>query len=66
MTKTKKTIETMDHIAQQACDNLNLSPKKAVQFSKQARALQKNLALRKKQKQEWEALKTTDTTDLSN
>ncbi len=66
MTKTKKTIETLDHIAQQACDNLNLSPKKAVQFSKQARALQKNLALRKKQKKEWEEQKKSCSKDTTH
>ncbi len=51
----KQTDETVDIIAKTAAENLNLSPKKAATFAKQARALQHNLALRKKQKQEREA-----------
>ncbi len=55
MTNKQPEIIT-DVIALTAAENLKLSPKKAATFAKQARALQHNLALRKKQKQEREAL----------
>ncbi len=54
MTNTQQE-ETIDIIAKIAAENLNLSPKKAATFAKQARALQQNIALRKKQKQNREA-----------
>lgn len=41
-----------DKIIQIAQENLNLNRKQAEKFANQARALQKNLKLRKKQKEE--------------
>lgn len=41
-----------DKIIQIAQENLNLNRKQAEKFADQARALQKNLKLRKKQKEE--------------
>ena len=41
-----------DRIIQMAQENLNLNRKQAEKFADQARALQKNLKLRKKQKEE--------------
>lgn len=41
-----------DKIIQMAQENLNLNRKQAEKFADQARALQKNLKLRKKQKEE--------------
>lgn len=46
------TSDTNDKIVQLAQENLNLSKKQAEKFAAQARALQKNLKLRKKQKNE--------------
>ncbi len=54
---------TTDIIAITAAENLKLSPKKAATFAKQARALQHNLALRKKQKQEREILEQKNQTE---
>lgn len=56
MKKNNILLSDQDPIAQTAMENLNLSAKKAVSFAKQARALQHNLTLRKKQMQERQAL----------
>ena len=42
-----------DPIIQKVKENLNLTQKQAEHFADQARALQRNLQLRKKQKEEW-------------
>ncbi len=51
----KSSPEQSDIIQQTAMENLHLTAKKAESFAKQARALQKNLALRKRQKEAREA-----------
>ena len=47
-----------DPIIQKVKENLNLTQKQAEHFADQARALQRNLQLRKKQKEEWAQEKT--------
>lgn len=47
-----QTNELNDKIESIVIENLALSPKKASTFAKKARALQRNIALRKKQMQE--------------
>ena len=51
----KSSQEQTDTIQQTVMENLHLTAKKAASFAKQARALQKNLALRKRQKEAREA-----------
>ena len=51
----EKEFEEVDFIEQTVIQNLHLSTKKALTFAKQARALQHNLSLRKKQKAERES-----------
>ncbi len=48
------TSEKDDKLIQTIKENLNLSQKQAEKFLKQARELQKNIQLRKKQKEERE------------
>lgn len=55
----KSSPEQSDIIQQTAMENLHLTAKKAESFAKQARALQKNLALRKRQKEAREARQDT-------
>ena len=57
----KSSQEQTDTIQQAAMENLHLTAKKAASFAKQARALQKNLALRKCQKEAREAQKNPET-----
>ena len=57
----KSSQEQTDTIQQTAMENLHLTAKKAESFAKQARALQKNLALRKRQKEAREAQKNPET-----
>lgn len=57
----KSSQEQTDTIQQTAMENLHLTAKKAASFAKQARALQKNLALRKRQKEAREAQKNPET-----
>lgn len=49
---TDQNEQNNDRIIQLAQENLNLNRKQAEKFADQARALQKNLKLRKKQKEE--------------
>ncbi|MBQ8250878.1 MAG: hypothetical protein IJY92_03070 [Alphaproteobacteria bacterium] len=49
---TTSETNNNDKIIQIAQENLNLNRKQAEKFADQARALQKNLKLRKKQKEE--------------
>ena len=49
---TDRNEQNNDRIIQLAQENLNLNRKQAEKFADQARALQKNLKLRKKQKEE--------------
>ncbi len=49
------TEKPIDELEKQARENLSLTPKQLEKFLKQARALRKNLALRKKQQQERKA-----------
>lgn len=53
MTTNEKDTQMLQTIK----ENLNLSQKQAEKFLKQARELQKNIALRKKQKEEREQKK---------
>ncbi len=48
------TTEKDEKLIQIIKENLNLSQKQAEKFAKQARELQKNIVLRKKQKEERE------------
>lgn len=50
------TTEKDDKLIQMIKDNLNLPQKQAEKFAKQARELQKNILLRKKQKEEREQM----------
>ena len=49
-----------DPIIQKVKENLNLTQKQAEHFADQARALQRNLQLRKKQKEEWAQEKSNE------
>lgn len=55
---TEQLEQNQDPIIQKAKENLNLTQKQAEHFANEARALQRNLQLRKKQKQEWAQEKT--------